>query len=416
MFLSGLSEWELGVLVSWGTDADWAHPAMTLRVPGSVARRLLADASDLSCSETGESDTVEQTAQETAQPFGPGVFDDVPVHARRPVTTGDLRALHAVSRDSDQLYLVMSLAAGPQVLPLSALEDGVAGGGRYVIIAVADDVPDTLVAASCAEFTEAEADNNPGSRSPVHEPGDPAFGRELGTAEGERLTVRLARSFHDPKAALRSLVLARNIADLRDLGDDWDRYESRRSPVHFSVWHGLLAMEQPDLRPFLPVSDDRWGGSGLPLGILAGVQVYSTDVTGRYEGRAHSPDCQHTQRGRGLSRYYDLATVEQMLDAERFDPCSKCGGYAIRRLTAAQVAYYRAAHQVHDLAGRVQWSTGNPSRPGVDFASLLAEVKKWVDTSADDWFEERREFREWNHFLHQLLRQVQTAAGGRTAQ
>lgn len=139
------------------------------------------------------------------------------------------------------------------------------------------------------------------------------------------------------------------------------------------------------------------------------MQLYTTDAAGRFERRAHSPGCQHQGRDRGLSRYYDLVTVEQLLGAEQFDPCSKCGGYATRRLSTTQVDYYRAAHRVHDLAQQVRWVLAHPD-PGTNSASLLAELKEWdAATSPDTWFDADNEERQWSRFIRRLLQQLQAA-------
>jgi hypothetical protein len=54
----------------------------------------------------------------------PGVLDDVPVGGRRPVTAAHLRALRALAPNADQLYLVLSVAHGPEVMSLPVLESG----------------------------------------------------------------------------------------------------------------------------------------------------------------------------------------------------------------------------------------------------------------------------------------------------
>jgi hypothetical protein len=409
-FLARLSEWELGVLACWATAADWERLTLTLRVPETIAARLASGPSELACSTPEQSATEQPVAgQAPAQPVGPGVFDDTPISDRRVVTAEDLRALRTVSREADQLYLVLSVEAGPEVVPQSVLEKRVAGGARCIVIAAASDLPDALVATRREELTaaaEPEADRVWTPR--VHESSNPAFGRSLGTDEGERLVVRLARGHQHPDAVLRCLVLARGVADLRDLEGRYDAGGGRPVRLPFPVWDGLLAMEQLDLQPFRPVTDGaRRGGFGLPLGVLARVQLYTTDAAGRFEGRAHSPACTHQSRDHGVTRYYDLVTVEQMLRAERFDPCSKCGGYATRRLSMAQVAYYRAAHQVHALAQQVRWVVDHPDL-AVDAASLLAELKGWDDTPPhDEWFDAEGGERQWCRFIRRLLLQLE---------
>ncbi|MFI1376093.1 hypothetical protein ACH4UY_29305 [Streptomyces longwoodensis] len=412
-FLGRLSEWELGVLACWASEADWDGLTVTLRVPEVVAARLLSQPSALSCLPPEQTAPAPDSEPEgPVAAVGPGVFDDTPVSERRPVTPGNLRALRTVSRQVDQLYLVLSIEAGPEVLPLSVLEARVARGGQYVVVAAAGDLPDQLVTARRVELTaDTVADDDPVRMPRIHEPAHPDFGRRLGTAEGERLVVRLARGRSHPDAALRCLLLARGVADLRDLGEQYDASGERRDLVPFPVWDGLLAMDQLDLQPFVPVREDGAGrgGSGLPLGVLASAQLYTTDAAGQFEGRAHSPGCQHQARDHGLSRYYDLVTVKQMLGTERFDPCSKCGGYATRRLSTTQVAYYRAAHQVHDLAGQVRWVLDHPDLE-TDTAALLAELREW-DAAAppDTWFDADNEQRQWNRFIRRLLQQLEAA-------
>lgn len=48
---------------------------------------------------------------------------------------------------------------------------------------------------------------------------------------------------------------------------------------------------------------------------------------------------------------------------------------------------------------------------GTDTASLLAELKEWDTASpADEWFTVEDEGRQWNRFIHRLLRQLEAAA------
>ncbi|MFE6165396.1 hypothetical protein ACFQ7F_41565 [Streptomyces sp. NPDC056486] len=181
-------------------------------------------------------------------------------------------------------------------------------------------------------------------------------------AEGERALVRLCEGRGDVGQALRSLTLARSVVDLRELEPRGCGESGRpRYPFGSAVWHGLLAMEQLDLEPF-EGSEGDWPGSDLPLGVLASVQAYTTDGSGRYQGRAHSPGCAHRRPQYGVDRHDELVTVSQLLGNEKFDPCSKCGGYAVRRLSDDQVAYYRAAHRVHALAPKVRFAVEGRGR------------------------------------------------------
>lgn len=412
-FLHDLSEWELAALVSWGVDADWEGLTVTLRVPEPVAVRLLSSDSALSCS-LPEAAVAEPVAA-PAQSVEPGVFDDGPIAQRRPVTAGHLQALRTVSRDADQLYLVLSAAHGPEVMSLSELERRVRSGGRYVIVAAAGDLPADVLP-EWHERVEATDSSESESLWPsrIHDPEHPDFGRSLGITEGEQVVARLSGlggRRRDADVALRSLVLARGVTDLRVLGEAYDEADFHRNVFPRNVWHGLLAMEQLHLAPFRTVSKDgsRDGSGlplGLPLGVLARVQLYTTDAAGQFQGRAHSPDCSHQRHNRGLTRDYDLVTVGDMLHAERFDPCGKCGGYATRRLTEAQIAYYRAAHQVHECARKVQWALENRDLAG-DCASLAAEAKEWSDRKpADEWFEAESQMVRWHHIVGGLYQRA----------
>lgn len=403
-----LSEWELGVLVCWGTEVDWERLTITLRVPEPVASRLLSPGSSLSC-HTPEEAAAEPVAV-PEQLVESGVFDDGPVGERRPVTAGHLRALRTIAREADQLYLVLSTANGPEVIPLSVLEQRVNAGGRYIVVAAAGDLPEGILPEWREQAAETDSPEGGSVWPPrIHDSKDPGFARHLGAAEGEQVVARLIRgSRWEAGAALRSLSLARGVTDLRVLEGTYDERGHRRGVFPYDVWHGLLAMETLRLAPFRPASQDRSrGGSGLPLGNLARVQLYTTDAAGRYEGRAHSPGCQHQRGDRGLTWNYDLVTVEEMVRAEEFDPCSKCGGYATRRLTEAQVAYYRAAHRVHEIADRVRWAAGNRERAG-DCTALVAEVKKWSHKDAvDEWLETEEQATRWHQMMRELSRTAQ---------
>lgn len=90
---------------------------------------------------------------------------------------------------------------------------------------------------------------------------------------------------------------------------------------------------------------NRWqGGSGLPLGLLAGVRLYTTNADPRIEGNGHSPLCRHG-RNAGLWPATTSLLSRVCLTRADFDWCSKCGGHAVRRLTGTQLSYYRAAHR-----------------------------------------------------------------------
>lgn len=403
--LDRLSPWELGVLALWGVEADWEQFTMVLEVPEPVAARLLSqDGPGLSCvARNTLAPAVPEPARETEEPLGPGVFDDTPVSARRPVTAGHLRALRLASREADQLYLVFSVTAGPEVISLTALEQRCTAGWEGIIVAGADDLPGSLVDARQAAASPAGTPHGERVWLPeVHDPHDPDFGRQLSTAEGERLLVRFCEGRRGSDRALRTMALARGVPDLRELDGGYDGDGHHRHPFPAEVWHGLLAMEQLDLEPF-KTGPGRPPGSGLPLGVLAQVQAYTTDATGQYQGRAHSPECPHRRPQSGVDRDDDMATVEELLNNTDFDPCGKCGGYAVRRLTDTQVAYYRAAHRLHDLLH---------DPPVIWHHPVGTESMRWVLDELDDqqsaqaWFPTGTQARRWRRLVHRLRREL----------
>ncbi|MDX3433897.1 hypothetical protein PV664_33995 [Streptomyces sp. ME01-18a] len=407
-FCGTLTEWEWGVLATWAKNVDWQNMTATVRAPGTVASRLLMRTSALDCRPT--EDPGGEPAGMPQQLVEPGVFDDRPIAERKPVTTAHLRAIRALLPDANELYVVLSAGSGPQVLDLSQLERKVNEGGTYVVVASASGLPRELLPPH-EQLDDKDTERVWPER--IHDSGHPDFGRSLGLAEGERVVRRMVGGFNGPHAAdaaLRSLALARAVDDLRELEGSRDATTGyRRSAFPSDVWHGLLAVEQLSLEPFEQDSDDHPSGwSGLPLGILAQAQLYSTDAFGQFEGRAHSPDCAHQRHdNNGVTRAYDLVTVAQMLHAHRFDPCSKCGGYATRRLTDTQVAYYRAAHQVHDFAHRVRRAVSNPGIAG-DTAKLASQASKWNDLRfTDAWFVTRGEALQWQHAITRIHRQTQ---------
>lgn len=410
--LEKLSRWEQGVLLAYTVapqQEEPASPLLTLRVPGLVAERLLSQQASLSYQDKGHAEPATVTAPVGPAPvteYGirPGIFDDTPVHRRRLVTAGHLRALRDTVRDPEQLYVVLGAQSGVEVMPLSILERRCSQGWEGVILAGATDLPDALF----ADLIDAAAAGGPreGSVWPdqVHDPSDEAFGRALSMAEGERVLTRLRDGHRDVGHALRSLALARSVADLRDLDSEvFDDRGYTRRPFPPDVWHGLLAMEQLDLEPFESGPDTgRPHGSQLPLGILATVQAYTTDAAGRYQGRAHSPGCRHQRPRYEVSHDDEMVTIDALMGNEHFDPCSKCGGYAVRRLTEIQVAYYRAAHRLHDVAQHVSSAARYPTRDTEDLKKTLTQLSELAPHTVRAWFPSPTHARQWHKVVHRL--------------
>ncbi|MGH1552115.1 hypothetical protein ACRAWF_07960, partial [Streptomyces sp. L7] len=115
---------------------------------------------------------------------------------------------------------------------------------------------------------EADEAQLPGRGQGVH---DPSFGEVLGHTEGAHRTLRQTYATEDRNLNLRLLALARGAHDLRSLD------AGRPGGLPVAVWHGLLTEDHLSLDPFKQPGNDRWrSGSGLPLGPLAAVQLYTT--------------------------------------------------------------------------------------------------------------------------------------------
>ncbi|MFD5125692.1 hypothetical protein [Streptomyces sp. NPDC058385] len=400
-----LSEWERGVLAAYTVSVAWegsAQLVLRVQVPEVIATCLLSGQGGIRLSyREGPEVGVVVPAPRSGEGVVPGIFDDTPVSRRRLVTVEHLRALRSTVRDAEQLYAVLSVDSGVEVVALSVLERRCAAGWQGVILAGASDLPEALLAG--LEQAGADAGGAVWS-SPVYDPRADGYGHDLGMAEGQRVLVRLCEGRRDVGQALRSLMLARSVADLRELetcGDDERGYP--RQAFASAVWHGLLAMDPLHLEPFQDGSGREWPrGSGLPLGVLASVQAYTTDAAGRYQGRAHSPGCVHRRPQYRVDRDDELVTIEELLGCKGFNPCSKCGGYAVRRLGDTQVAYYRAAHRLHHLAQRIRAALDH--RSGAETGALLEELEAFdLDPSAEEaWFPLGSQARRWEQVVDGL--------------
>jgi hypothetical protein len=413
--LEQLSQWEWGVLATYTVSVDWAgaEPVISLRVPEPIAACLLLQRSPLVYEHRDEEKPLagdRTTALEVGPALGPGVFDDTPVHGRQLLRQEHLRALRNTAGGAEQLYVVLGLGAGVEVMTLGALEQRCAAGWQGVILAAASDLPDALIDAALRPSAAEAVENDDVWARPVYDPEEEAFGRSLSAAEGERVLVRLCREKREIRQALKSLALARSLPDLRNLeavAEDEQGYPLR--PFARAVWNGLLAMEQLDLEPFASEGDEHWAdGSGLPLGVLASVQAYTTDAFGRFQGRAHSPGCAHRRPYAGVDRQDEKVGIEELLYAKGFDPCSKCGGYAVRRLSEVQVAYYRAAHRLHHL---IQISASGSGTIGVErYVSRLDELSSLDAQAEQAWFPDRGQARQWRQVINRLRAGLQVRA------
>ncbi|MFJ9339900.1 hypothetical protein ACIRP0_11490 [Streptomyces sp. NPDC101733] len=364
-----LDRWTLGVVATWTVTADWGQRTITLKVPALVADRLLASSSGLTCKRGAEAALFEADPQ--AGSVVPGVFDDTPVFDRKLISSAHLAALRNFSYAADQLYIVFSTGGGAEVLPLRVIEKRVEQGWLGVIVAGASDLPESVIK-PWIEEAHPSSGGDEGTR-PDHDSAGRAdrLGVDLGLAAGTQAAVRWTHGERAKEHNLRLLAMARGAHDLRGL-------DTGRSVVlSVAFWEGLLTPGPLDLTPFRSPSPDRWhGGSGLPLGVLASVQVYATNADPALEGKGHSPFCRHG-RDRGLTHDDDLLSVSQLLARDDWNWCSKCGGYSARRLTDTQLSYYQAAHQLHDIAG--QLDDERTYRARVEPDTLIKQLDELAD-------------------------------------
>jgi hypothetical protein len=389
-----LSPWETGVLAHYAVSFKWARGAALLKVPEPVAKFLLAERDPLEAIElTGDPVTAfHEWAEESppATPSGPlpGVLDDTPVSGRLPVTSGNLDALVAVG---GWLYQVWSVSHGMEVLHVDGLRSRLEAGWHGVIVAGPGDLPASLIDPWVDEVlsdVDREAEIDP-----------------LSLRRGATTVVSLTRddSPNSVEGHLRALALARSAGDLRAIGGERGSWGS---DDHL-VWYGLLDFGQLDLAPFRPPSDEPFlrGGLDLPLGVLATAQIYSTNTDGAgYKG--HSPSCAHAKSGRiGLDMDFELATVRDLINDLDPEWCSKCGGYALRRLDDAQVRHYRNSHRLLEISRQLDrreggsYSAANSMAQRKDVFAELNELANYRP-DANPWHADAR---AW-HDIVQMLR------------
>ncbi|MGW0579368.1 ATP-binding cassette domain-containing protein [Streptomyces sp. NPDC002920] len=166
----------------------------------------------------------------------------------------------------------------------------------------------------------------------------------------------------------------------------------------------LLTEERLDLVPFRQPGSDRWrSGSGLPLGPLAAVQLYTTNANPLIEGKGHSPLCRHAHE-RAVVAGDDLLTIAELMARTDFDWCSKCGGYAMRGLSDSQLSYYSAAHQLHDIKWRLDGGSGIPGAQTSTVIARLDELAPWQSTDEAEWCSS--DSWQWRDTIRELRRRV----------
>lgn len=121
------------------------------------------------------------------------------------------------------------------------------------------------------------------------------------------------------------------------------------------------------------------------MGPLAAVQLYTTNANPLIEGNGHSPLCRHAHDSATVVRGDDLLAVADLIARTHFDRCSKCGGYALRRLTDSQLSYHRAAHRLHDVRERLDSQAGVPGSDPSAVIACLDELATWQPVDEAEW-------------------------------
>ncbi|MFD5205323.1 hypothetical protein ACFWNF_00030 [Streptomyces anulatus] len=96
----------------------------------------------------------------------------------------------------------------------------------------------------------------------------------------------------------------------------------------------------------------------------------------------------------------DLFTVADLMARTDFDRCSKCGGYAMRRLSDTQLSYYRAAHQLHGIKQRL----GIPDTDTSAVINRLEELVAWSPVDEEQWC--GSDSWQWQDIIRELRRKV----------
>jgi hypothetical protein len=317
---------------------------------------------------------------------------------RTALTAADIDRIRAgVPRGRDWslvCMVVFSMDSGLEAIALGDARKRVDDGQHLMMLALLDDVSPGFLASWAKSQSPAKALTGYDGR-PEH----PVV--KLRRAEGEEVDRILAegllsknqdRSFSP--ATLRMIGIARSSSDLRYLPAVPEEFADC---VDWNVVNAAVVTEL-DIGMFRPVepngSEDRdwhWDGvSGLPMGPLTDLQIYGSNLDGRWQGLSHTLGCQHRRR-----QFDDRYTAgDQMMPLSRYvqltseGRCSKCGGLSVRRPTAVQLAYYNdmnmlaEALQAVSIAGR----TGLNSIPGgLKDETKRAEVMETLARIEQTW-------------------------------
>ncbi|MGC9671562.1 hypothetical protein ACNTMW_34105 [Planosporangium sp. 12N6] len=185
--------------------------------------------------------------------------------------------------------------------------------------------------------------------------------RWLGLSWADRWLTELGAT----AAALATVHRLATVDDLRTV--DLVGEAARCGLMPSFLLHALLVRgDCVDLTPFQ---------HGVPLVALATIPVYCSDVCRQWtdrrpwQAKAHGPGCLHHKHLRGDDDLLALGEWVEQLTAAAARPswlpdacvCGRCGGFAIRRMDAAHLRYWRSAHQAYQAGDAIGTCPRHPA-------------------------------------------------------
>jgi hypothetical protein len=397
--------WELAVAANYGVAYHWPSRTVLIQVPALIGDRLLRAHRDLEPSAVPASDSEDPSniletwmaSRHRPTPIGPlpGLLDDGPLAERRALTSGDVEALKLIC-EPEELFLTMS-TSGIEPLNLETLAGRCMQGWTGVIVMRMSAPPKSVTAPHLEADPAKKEPESGGTYSRYSLEADEAAEEFAAALREDRFTN------HDPAKSLAAYAIGRTLPDLRVLGT-----EDQHGPASWRVWHALLANEPLDLDPFRKLQRDGRIVLALPVGILNTVQVY----TARYGGRKHhGVSCQHIGGRRvGLARDAELLTFPELLAADQYEWCHRCGGYSVRRMTTDQYDYYEAARAIYECAEDI-YRINSSLRAGRSVTGsldpIIADLKELTSSQITSESLSTGEWTwEWDRILRDLIRQA----------
>lgn len=322
---------------------------------------------------------------------------------RTALTAEDVERLRALGprmrfEDTSLVRLVVfTITAGVETITLDDAAARIAKGDHLMLITPLDDIPGNFIHEWAKSQPPAkQMAGYGGSDAPpavkLHRNSDP---REVDPILAEMFLEEDADRvihFADPPT-LRMVGIARGTHDLRALPDipgelsgyiEW-------STVGDALFADLeLEIFRP--APWSEVENRDWHWDrviGLPLGPLCELQIYGSNLDGRWQGLSHTLQCQH----RGMRRADRFSDDDQMMPLWRYlldgsdENCSKCGGRSARMPTVEQHAYYSDAEALADALAAVSQAEHNDFR-GVPYglkAERYTEILADLDRIEQTW-------------------------------